>query len=410
MLDYHFDQSKSGTVTPRFPDLDGLLYDSPLGTQQWMIFDKVRRRVACDDMFPEAVRLGKGPHLLRLSLRHSSVDTLDKLKTLQLAIDRPLARPLSLGLSTSRTARAQGSTSRPAGLFVPGRTRSLFIVPPSRRQISSSISGGDLLLGSISYGRADPSRHGTGQRPGGFLLQVVVPPAPVATAGKSSSRPAGKLATEQREFLVDRLRRLSFEKQRGDFDKLAASILKTHPGHAPVLLTRLHRLDEESRRKTRLAEIVSAADAVLSTIDRDKLARTLGTRGAGQGQKETLVDALYRKGRALAYMELPDVIDKHPIKDKAAHDKAFRANFSELKRWVDTTDKKYVLLHIRAERRRGRKAIALKWLNKSSAGSPPNYWYVKKRRDLYSELGWQHCAELENRWLLIKFPKAYESF
>ncbi|MFP6770375.1 MAG: hypothetical protein VB859_19530, partial [Planctomycetaceae bacterium] len=108
--------------------------------------------------------------------------------------------------------------------------------------------------------------------------------------------------------------------------------------------------------------------------------------------------------------ELPDVIEKHPIADKTAHDKAFKGNFKELANWVDTTEKKYVLLHIRRERRRGRPAIALKWLQKYYPGTPPNFWYVKKRRVLFENLGWSHCLQYEQRWLLIRFPKTYESF
>ena len=54
--------------------------------------------------------------------------------------------------------------------------------------------------------------------------------------------------------------------------------------------------------------------------------------------------------------------------------------------------------------------MALKWLSKYYPGSPPNYWYVKKRRDLYLELDWSHCHQYEQRWLLIQFPKTHESF
>ena len=177
-----------------------------------------------------------------------------------------------------------------------------------------------------------------------------------------------------------------------------------------MLVTRLERLDHVDHRKKRLGDVVAAADAVIATVDTNKLAATLGRRGGRSADKGVLVDALYRKGRALAYMELPEVIAAHPIANKAAHAKAFDSNFKELGRWVDTTEKTYVLLHIRHERRRGRPAMALKWLTKYYPGTPANFWYVKKRRDLYEKLGWSHCHEYERRWLLVRFPKVYEAF
>ena len=65
---------------------------------------------------------------------------------------------------------------------------------------------------------------------------------------------------------------------------------------------------------------------------------------------------------------------------------------------------------MRGECRRGRPAVARKWLAKYYPGTPPNRVYVKKRRDLYEKLGWSHCHEYERRWLLVRFPQTHESF
>ena len=126
--------------------------------------------------------------------------------------------------------------------------------------------------------------------------------------------------------------------------------------------------------------------------------------------RDVLADTLYRKGRALGYMELPDVVKKRPIADPAAHDRAFEANFSELRKWVDTTQEKYFLLHVRRERRQGRYGNALELLNRHLSAAEPNYWHFKKRRDLYESLGWEHCRADEDRRLLIRFPGDYQPF
>jgi hypothetical protein len=199
-------------------------------------------------------------------------------------------------------------------------------------------------------------------------------------------------------------------------------LLREHPGNLEVLTARLHRLDDVAHRKERLPEVVEAADAVIAQIDTEALARQFGTsidpadkkaaakRRRMEAQKKILVDTLYRKGRALGYMELPEVIDKHPIEDPQAHDKAFEENFTELQKWVDTTAEDYFLLHLRRDRRKGRYGQALELLNRHIPRSAPNYWHYKKRRDLYEKLGWPHLHAWEAARLLRRFPKEYAPF
>ena len=123
-----------------------------------------------------------------------------------------------------------------------------------------------------------------------------------------------------------------------------------------------------------------------------------------------LIDTLYRKGRALGYMELPEVVVKTPIADPQAHDKAFEDNFNELRRWVDTTGEKYFLLHVRKERRKGRHGVALQLLLKHTADERPNPEHAEKRRDLVEALGWTHQLEYERRAMIVDFPKSAEPF
>ncbi|MCH7990350.1 MAG: tripeptidyl peptidase II, partial [Planctomycetes bacterium] len=421
-LTYQFDQRKSGSVTPRFPHNDGLLYDSPFGTQLWMIFDEGKRRIVTDDVYPGSVRLGKGKHTLIFQFRHTDVSQLEKVKKQPLILDRPLAKTVSLNIYSSRAAAAEGGSKFSSQTLEVGRKTSLWIAAPAATQHPPNAASGDILLGTVHYGGSNSSHKGAGQRPGGFPIRYVISQRGQGAAPGRSTASVKHSDDPLRDFKIDQLRKLSAENNDAAFKTKAQELLKEYPNHLPILLAVLHRLDQEKTRKQHLPEVVAAADNVLAQIDTKKLAAHYGTnvnadnpdevklRKTMDEQKSVLVDTLYRKGRALGYMELPDVIADHPIADPQAHDQAFEANFAELRKWVDTTDQKYFLLHVRRERRKGRYGNALKLLNKYIPTSAPNYWYIKKRRDCYEKLGWNHLWDYEKSWLLIRFPGEFQPF
>jgi tripeptidyl-peptidase-2 len=387
VLTYKFEQAEAASVTPRFPLNDQLLYDSDFGTQLWLLFDAAKRRVATGDVFPKAVSLGKGQHLLKLQLRHSDVEALERVKQMPLLLDQPLASPLTLGIYPSRTAAVAESAKVGPRTLQAGEQATLYVKSPAASQLPGGVTSG-LLLGTITYGKAEPGRAGAGDRPGGHVLKYVVSPA--------SAKPPDSANT-------------------------AAKTADSKDDPLPALVAKLHKADEEAKREERVAEIVAAADAVISQIDTAKLAQHFGTNARDdeqaaaetermKKQKETLVDALYRKGRALGYMELSEVVAKTPIADKAAHDKAFEDNFAELRRWADTTDNRHFLLHVRRERRAGRPGLALEALQRHLPGLVPDRHQHEKRLELLTELGWKHWEEYERRWLLIRFPQQYDKF
>jgi len=420
-LTYNFSQAKSGTVSPHFSLNDDLLYDSSFGTQLWSIFDANKRRITTDDIFPGSVKLRQGKHVLKLQLRHDDVAKLETMKKALLTLDRPLSSPVSLGVYASRAAAARHGGRFSSQLLERGERVSLWVGVPASVSLPTGAAGGDILLGTVTYGTARDGRRQSGQRPGGFPVQYVIP-----NRGDGKSRDGSadspKLPADETAYRIAKLKSLVTASGDAKFNRLAERILKEHPEHLPTLVAQLHRLDQTKSRKQHLPKVVTAADAVIAQLHPKELAAHFGTnvnpgdtkavqlRKKMNDRKTILVDTLYRKGRALGYMELPDVIVKHPIEDQQAHDKAFAENFAELARWVDTTAREYVLLHIRRERRQERYGNALQLLNKYIPTSEPNYWYIKKRRDVFEKLGWMHCWEQEKRRLLIQFPKEYEPF
>ncbi|MEQ9410382.1 MAG: hypothetical protein RIK87_21790 [Fuerstiella sp.] len=103
--------------------------------------------------------------------------------------------------------------------------------------------------------------------------------------------------------------------------------------------------------------------------------------------RNLLTDALYRRGRALGYMELPDVVARVPVEDPAALQRQFEATFRRLDELVDTTAPDYILLRIRRERRRGCRGLALELVDLYRTTHPRPIWHYKKRYDLLTELG-----------------------
>ncbi len=424
VMTYEFQQPKPGQVTIRYPWNDNLLYESPYGSQLAMLFDEGKRLVATEDVFPEPIKLGKGPHTLIVQFRHEDVSKLKELETKAVIIERPLSKSISLSFYPSRVEAMQNEHSIGSRILPKGETLSLYIASPTAAQLRQDPEGAMMLKGTMSFGRSNDLKFGQGKRPEGF---------PIAYMMGSVSKPAknGKSASPKfSEALKDVVwqAKLDYLKSRAKldskkkFEKLSQDMLKERPDDLDVLIARLHFLDRAEHRKEHLDQVVKAADAVIDKIDPERLDQLYRPHtnpedtGAARKQKvyakerEELIDALYRKGRALGYMELPDVIAKHPIKDPAAHNKAFEENFAELGRWVDTTETDYVLLHIRRARRLGWYGEALKLLNKQIADLAPTYWYYKKRRDVFQKLKWNAAYERAARWLVIRFPKHYEAF
>lgn len=150
--------------------------------------------------------------------------------------------------------------------------------------------------------------------------------------------------------------------------------VSTHPQTQQLYLDLL-RLDRPAVRKQHLEEIAAVATDLIGQLERE--------HGA---DSDKLADPLYRKGRALAYRELPDVVARNPVRNPAQLDREFEDTFERLHGLVDVTRPDYVLLAIRRERRRGYRGAALDLLEIYRRTHPRPDWYRRKRSDLLREL------------------------
>ena len=440
VLTYKFSMDKAGSVTPVVAMIDEHQYADTWESQVWMLFDSARRPVATGTLDPDEVKLEKGDYVLRFHVRHDQASQLAKLEDMPLMLDRTLAKPLALNIYPDPDHALTGGAKFGSRTMLAGERSALYIQSPAASKLPKQAKPGDLLLGSITYGKSNASLTGAGKRPGGYDLTYHVPPpagkkktTPTAKAKKKDDRSeAQKLAESIRDLKVDRLGQLHAKKNAEAFETLATEILLDYPNHVPVLVARLKRLDNH-KRDEHLPAVVQAADAVLAQIDTAALAAHYGVnldpddaeaaeqRKEMDKSKDTLVDTLYRKGRALAFIldggedgskPKADADDESEATEKETHDliEAFERTFAELRKWVDTTDDKYVLLHIRREKRHGRLGNALELLNRHLKTAKPQEMLFKKRIKLLDELGWAHWRDYEKKWLLLRMPKEYPPF
>ena len=424
VLTYPFELTATATVFPRPAVSREDESWQTLQSQLWSIFDS-NKRVHATGTMGRSARLSKGKYVVRFHVRHVSNAQLSRLKTMYLALDRQLARPITLKVYRDPDGALTGSDRYTGGTIACGQRQVLYLGMP--RSYPSGSIGGDRLIGTLVFGKSNNQLRGTGSRPGGFPLQIVVPPQRSPSRATAKKGPA-KLADRLWQAQFEHLQMLREKKKRKEFQTLAAKLEKSHKQHKKkIQIERLQMLDDADR-KERLPKVVKAADAIIAKIDTKKMAAHYGVRldtankaakKARQTidkQKALLVDALYRKARAVAFMDLPPKPEdkgkkrpKHPAK-KADRDKLFEATYAELAKWVDLTSAKYALLPIRRYRRQARLSEALKLLNTHLKRVPAEYRLFKKRADIYDELGWRHWAKYERKWMVIRFPKAYPPF
>ncbi|RCS52891.1 hypothetical protein DTL42_08670 [Bremerella cremea] len=366
--------------------------------------------------------LDKGKYTLTFFFRHEDRDELLKIEDMPVWLDFEISRP---GIRTynnyenafNRQGGFRGEWLRP-GELVP------VYLTTDPKGMPKMASPGDLLLGEIQFGDPDAKLNGASRRPKGFALEYIVP-----VPASDKPEPAADKPKEEKPTLEDKLfetklaylKTLKGKDQQEEFSKLFDELKEAKPEDVALLQAKLIMLDENDR-KDHLPEVVKAANAVLKAIPQNKVRMYFAQRRDPETDeekkkmkemtelKETLIDTLYRKARAYAYMDLPTDDPEHPEnkdirkapKDEQKRAKLFEKSFEQLSSWVDTTEKKYALLHLRRLRRHGQEAEALQLLNKMIKEDPTNLLLYKKRSDIYGELGWDFAEKNEEQWRLLR--------
>ncbi|WP_404307479.1 hypothetical protein [Neorhodopirellula lusitana] len=151
-----------------------------------------------------------------------------------------------------------------------------------------------------------------------------------------------------------------------------------------ALQTRLLASDTDEERKENLRTTIELARQLEAALSR-QLSSESKSLTAPTGW--VLAYTRYRLGRALAYRELPDVREVWPISDPDQYEEQLVAAYGRLMKQTDGKRREFILLQDRMFRRSGKKGRALELLEANRNSIEPK-WYLKKRRDLLQELGW----------------------
>lgn len=411
-LNYEFDLTGTAQLDGHLNGQWDLLYESYWGGYLWIVENEEGRVVHSADIFPAAGSFKKGHYKIRVKLRSDSKQTLESFQQQAFVLTRKLSSPVSVRLFGSRVDAIANQSAVSSLSLSPGERRFVVLKDPhlgaAKQNLGSGwplkIGAADQLNGQL---KLQTSEWGDSKR----LVRSI--PLHLALAAPAAASSGGSSSADVQTAYREQLAAHNPRDVRG-FEAAFQAYIEKYPDDVRVYQVRLHWWDAESTRKQRLARIVSAADDLIERIDQSELRQVLfrerqlpGKKaGAAQAKKqlEWLTDALYRKGRALGYMELPDVVARTPIDDPEAHGRRFEDNLRQLDEWADLSDQQFVLLLVRYHRRQGELGAALELLRQAESRYGQQFWYDKKRRDIYGELGWDEFTNWAHSWLLRRYP------
>ncbi len=200
------------------------------------------------------------------------------------------------------------------------------------------------------------------------------------------------MATKLRERLLGDKARPTAEDTRE-----LQELLAEHDNDLGVRQLHLHWLDQQQYRKTYPKEIAEAASKVIALLD--------GVAKPDQKIALARIFCLYRSGRALAYRELPEVLVKQPMNEEEMAKNAAEmvGVYRQLKTLVSEPRPEFVLMDIRMLRHDHWHGRGLALLE--DFGSQLNrQWFLKKRRDLLHDLGWEGPAKEAATLYAAAFP------
>ncbi|WP_437227212.1 S8 family serine peptidase [Planctomicrobium sp. SH661] len=413
VLTYELNLPADAQVTIECPELKGLLYELPIDSFRMLVFDEHQQLIHSDDTQAEAFSLKKGKYTIKVELRDLDREHLEKFESLVLVAGQSLASPVTVSIDDNRTKNLLDLNEFGEQTLAVGTGTTLFLHLPSDAELPESMETGDRLTGELKLAGSQITSIP--------LLYEYKESAPEKEESASEEKSAAKaetfdLKTAQLQFWLTSMKSLSWPQDQAAIDELFQRVIEEDPENREARVIRLHLLDNNEREQ-RLPEIVAAADDVLKLIDQRKLRRYFARRRENlneeqkktlkdqESQKKDLLDALYRKGRAVGYMELPEVVGKYPVLEKGEQEKLFEATYKDLASWVDMNGPDYFLLKIRRERRHQNFGQALELLNWTTKTLPEKELYLEKRRILYGQLGWKAWEQNQQAWIWRKFPK-----
>lgn len=310
-----------------------------------------------------------------------------------------------------------------------------YVGPPAKDKLPKNSREGSVLFGPMSYEEGKSPQ----KNPASYQISYFVPPIKLdEDKGKSSTETKSvseRLEEEVRDAKIKVLASLNqgTDEERTEWKKLSQSLKSEYPKYTPLLAKILEGVLSRSNIEDKIhhfTEIISAADEVVASIDRDELAKYCALRSDPEDEatekmkkkmettRDQLTEALYQKGLALAELEAlkggstADKADSLAAPESDVRPDMFEENFKELKKWVDLKSSKYGILLVLRERHHGRLGTALKVLNDmiQDDGNPPKKKFYELKLSLLDQIGWSHLVVYEKQWMQVRFPSSLPLF
>ncbi|XP_076246823.1 tripeptidyl-peptidase 2-like isoform X2 [Calliopsis andreniformis] len=439
-LTYTFHSAKATEVTPNAALLSNLLYESEYESQLWMIYDCNKQLICCGDAYPSKYtiqKLEKGDYTLKMHIRHEKKDLLEKLTDMPLLLSKKLSNPITLDVYASQSQAIIGGKKMVAASIPPGHILPLYIAPMTNEsKISKGATLGSYLQGTLTFCKDE-----IGKKVDCHTFKYILS----EPAKKTSSNPANKTDKEKttkwdeynealRDLKCSWLGKLAPSMKPGEYANLLYGELKTlFSDHLPVHTSMLTSLDSPEARRhvphddlsensVSLAnQIISVADSVITNIDQDKLLAYYGLKNdqrtdaakfkaAMERQKSSLIEALVKKGCALARLYVHNV--KKGEGDRASYEHLLESvtnHWQEVQKFAEPTDNKVIMLslwHAHVNNQYGRYLKLLMHYYEEK----PLKEIDEKCIEIARKLRWEHLSNYISSSIPTRYPTSYRSF
>lgn len=329
VLEYEIEHTEANDAVPRWPGLQGVLYESDFHAQFFMLYDAQKKLVASGDAWPSFAKVAKGKYTLRLQVRHASVGVLEGLAEMPVQWERKIAG-ISLNFFKTQSEALVGKDKMGTRALIKDGAVSMYIREPSHEQLPKGAATGDVLSGSITYIKKNDNTLGQGNRPGGYPIRYVVndtKPLVSKTSGNcnngakvsptNSSEELSGLDGAVKDAKLKYLKSLC-GKSDPTFSEMTDKLMLEYPGNLTIYQTVLTyfvqlrskhfdkvTLDDSKDVYRALAasasfttflplldQVATAADGLLSLIDVGAIAQEFGTNAP---DKEDAVATAARK-------------------------------------------------------------------------------------------------------------------
>jgi hypothetical protein len=407
-LDYEAELTEDADISPRWPGLQGVLYESDFYAQLYTIFDTKKRQVGVGDAFTSPIKVKKGKVSIRLQVRHTSVVTLEALSDMCMMLERPLSKPVPLTFFKMKSdclagINKQGTRAITAGGFV-----SMYIKEPAATLLPKQVSPGDVLTGSFTCLKSSTNMLGSGTKPGGFPLRYVVadnkasPPKEKQqdTSNCENADKADSLLMVESAIKEVKLKHLrGFSAKTTNFQEMYERFAAEYPNDLQFLQARFDHLCKlrENRKYTddgadetviqskfdELNDIKEAGRQILAVIDETLVAATFGVNLNKDDAKEVAARKVMdshkaaivavHAGTAKAIIDMLKMVPaavQRPDQEGEIWDtvnnqleKEYEKCYAELSKWDDINASKYWQMNLSRLQMKNRWGAALKLVN-----------------------------------------------